>query len=147
VLQNRDVNDTVPILVWRRMAGVCALPSVFFLVLHCSRILNSRVDVSYLHLYICLPANSCLLFALTEQYAEQSLRNGTVSVRLSVPFAGCSSVRRVCCCGPGGKEISIACCTAGAAAARSRSTSCSSKCGQCHVFSARRKLNTDLFRM
>ena len=32
------------------------------------------------------------------------------SVRLSVPFAHCSSVRRVCCCGPGGQEISIDCC-------------------------------------
>ena len=32
------------------------------------------------------------------------------SVRLSVPFAHCSSVRRVCCCGPGGEEISIDCC-------------------------------------
>ena len=66
------------------------------------------------------------------------------SVRLSVPFARCISVRRVCCCGPGGCEISIDCCTAGAAAARGRSTARSSKCGQCHVFSVRRKLNTDL---
>ena len=40
------------------------------------------------------------------------------SVCLSIPFARCSSVRRVCCCGPGGWEISIDCCTAGAAAAR-----------------------------
>jgi len=33
--------------------------------------------------------------------------NGT-SVRLSVPASDrCSSVRRVCCCGPGRQEISI----------------------------------------
>ena len=36
------------------------------------------------------------------------------SVRLSVPFARCSRVRRVCCCGPDGLEISIDCCTVGA---------------------------------
>ena len=30
-----------------------------------------------------------------------------LSVRLSVPFARCISVRRVCCCGPGGQQISI----------------------------------------
>jgi len=53
---------------------------------------------------------------------RQGLCNGTMSVRpsdcLSVPsIARCSSVRRVCCCGPGGQEISIDCCTADAAAA------------------------------
>jgi len=38
-----------------------------------------------------------------------------LSVRLSVPTVDrCSSVRRVCCCGPGGREISIDCCTSGA---------------------------------
>jgi len=36
------------------------------------------------------------------------------SVRLSAPFARCSSVRRVCCCGP---DESIDRCTAGLAAA------------------------------
>ena len=49
---------------------------------------------------------------------QWGLRNGTVSVRLSVPFICCSSLRRVCCCGPDGYEISIDYCTAGAAAAR-----------------------------
>ena len=45
---------------------------------------------------------------------RQGLRNGTVSVHLSVPFAPpCSSVRRVCCCGPGSQDISIDCGTAG----------------------------------
>jgi len=33
------------------------------------------------------------------------------SARLSVPFARRSSVHRVCCCGPGGQEISIDCCS------------------------------------
>jgi len=37
-------------------------------------------------------------------YMEQSLCNVTVSVRMSVPFASCSSVRRVCCCGPRGRR-------------------------------------------
>ena len=35
---------------------------------------------------------------------------GRPSVCLAVPSFG----RRVCCCGPGGQEISIDCCTAGA---------------------------------
>jgi len=51
--------------------------------------------------------------------------NGTVSVRLSVRLSvpsvdRCSSVRRVCCCGPGEREISIDCCTAGAQQQRRR---------------------------
>ena len=55
----------------------------------------------------------------------------------------CSSVRRVCCCGPGGQEVSIDCCTAGARQQRRRSsTAVSSKCEQCHVSSRRRTLNT-----
>ena len=49
----------------------------------------------------------------------QGLCNGTVSVHpsvcLSVPAINfCSSMRRVCCCGSGGQEISIDCGTAGA---------------------------------
>ena len=35
------------------------------------------------------------------------------SVRLSVPFARCSNVRRVCCCGPGWSETSTDCCSSG----------------------------------
>jgi len=38
------------------------------------------------------------------------------SVCPSVSCARCHSVRRVCCCEPGGQEISIDCCTSGAAA-------------------------------
>ena len=50
---------------------------------------------------------------------EQGLCHDAVSVRLSVCLSvpaidGCSSMRCVCCCGPGGQEISIDCCTAGA---------------------------------
>ena len=38
----------------------------------------------------------------------QSPCNGTVSVRLSVPFVDrCMLLRQVCCCGPGRQEISI----------------------------------------
>jgi len=36
------------------------------------------------------------------------------SVRSSVPYGRRSPRLRVCCCGPGGQEISIHCCTAGA---------------------------------
>ena len=58
-------------------------------------------------------------------------------------IVNCSSVRRVCCCGPGGQEVSIDCCTAGARQQRRRSsTALSSKCEQCHVSSRRRTLNT-----
>ena len=46
------------------------------------------------------------------------------SVRLSVPFASCSSVLRVCCCGPGEQGTSINCYSVRAA-----------ECGQCHVVS------------
>jgi len=43
-----------------------------------------------------------------------STGNGTVCVRhTSLPFARCSSVRRVCCRSTGGQETSIECCTAG----------------------------------
>jgi len=53
---------------------------------------------------------------------RRAVCDGTVSVRLSVclsiPFVRCSSVRWVCCCGLGGYEISIDCCTAVVAAAR-----------------------------
>ena len=34
-----------------------------------------------------------------------------MSVRLSFPFAVCCSVPRVCCCGPGGWEKLVDCCT------------------------------------
>jgi len=49
----------------------------------------------------------------------QGLCNGMLSVRLSARLSvpsidRCSSVRQVCCCGPGGQEIAIDCCTAGA---------------------------------
>jgi len=35
------------------------------------------------------------------------------SVYLSVPYARRTPLRRVCCCGPGGQEISIDCCATG----------------------------------
>jgi len=52
-------------------------------------------------------------------YAVQGLRKCRASVSLSVcpsiSSSGlCTPLRRVCCCGPGGQEISIDCCTAGA---------------------------------
>ena len=65
---------------------------------------------------------------------------GRPSVRLSACLPVCLSVPscgrrtpllRVCCCGPGGQEISITCCTTGAQQPPRRS----SKCEQCHVVS------------
>ena len=52
-------------------------------------------------------------------YAVQGLRKCRASVGSSVcpsiSSSGlCTPLRRVCCCGPGGQEISIDCCTAGA---------------------------------
>jgi len=47
---------------------------------------------------------------------------------------------RVCCCGRGEQEILVDCCTAGAKQQRRAA----GECGQCHVVSVRRKLNTDL---
>jgi len=46
---------------------------------------------------------------------------------------------QVCCCGPGKQETAIDCCTVGAQQQR-RAVG---ECGQCHVVSVRRKLNTD----
>ena len=56
-------------------------------------------------------------------------------VRLSVPLAPCTSVRRVCCRGPGGQEISID---------SGGSTALSNKCEQCHADSVSRQPNTVL---
>ena len=69
---------------------------------------------------------------------------GRIHVRLSVSRidrCSCSSMRRVCWCGPGGQEMSI---DSGGRHVSS-STAFSSKCEQCHLVSWRRKLNTDLF--
>jgi len=64
------------------------------------------IRLTSVHLY-CLPsafvvATSCCVAADRICVTVRCL-----SVCLSVPFACCSSVRWVCCCGPGGQEISI----------------------------------------
>ena len=64
------------------------------------------------------------------------------SVRPYVPPDRRTPLLRICCCGPGGQEISIDCCTAGGQQQRRRSTARSSKSGEW-----RRKLNTDLVQM
>jgi len=61
-----------------------------------------------------------------------------VSVRLST-FTAANSLLQVCCCGLG-EQMSINCCMAGAQQQRRAAD----ECGQCHVVSLRRKLNTDL---
>jgi len=49
-----------------------------------------------------------LLLTLLAKYAEQDLRNGQVSVNLSLSSIDhCSSMRLVCCWAPRGQEISI----------------------------------------
>jgi len=94
-------------------------------------------------------------------FAEQGLRNGTVSVRpsvrpslcLSVPSIDrCSGVWRVCCWAPR-RVVDIdrqrrTPSSNGAAVARhtARCTTVSIKCERCHVYSCRRRLNTDLLR-
>ena len=60
----------------------------------------------------------------------------------------CHLPATLCCCRfaavcPGGQEMSIDCCTAGAQQQRRHS----SKCEQCHVYSWPRKLTTDLFSL
>jgi len=52
---------------------------------------------------------------------------------------------QVCCSGPGRQEISIDCMQA--CTTHSGAAPMSGECGQCHVVSVRRKLNTDLLRM
>ena len=68
-----------------------------------------------------------------------------LSVRLSVSSGRRSTPLWDRCCGPGDQKISIDCCTAGGQQQLRRSTARSSKCGECHAVSWRRKLNTDLF--
>ena len=67
---------------------------------------------------------------------EQGRCNGQASVRLSVPSIDSSNCGwRVCCWAPCGQKLSMASCK--------RRRSCD-KCGQRHVDSRRRRLNTDL---
>ena len=70
---------------------------------------------------------------------RRSVRPSVSLSHLSTAATACA-VQQVCCCGPGGQEISI---NSGSSTAHS-STTFSSKCEQCHVVSWRRKLNTDL---
>jgi len=65
------------------------------------------------------------------------------SVRPSVcPSRQPQQQTSVCCCGSGGQDILIDCCTAGAQQQRRAA----GECGQCHVVSVRRMLNTDLYK-
>jgi len=62
-----------------------------------------------------------------------------LSVCLSVPsFDRRTPLQRVCCCGLGGQETSIRCCTTGAEHHGAQHS------GQCRVVSQRVKLKTDL---
>jgi len=82
-----------------------------------------------------------VLLMLPAQYAEQGLQNGRTSVRPSVSLIGSSNgSRQVCCWGSCKQETSNDSCrrTAGTLA-----LNC--KCGQRHVRSRWRRLNTDFF--
>ena len=58
----------------------------------------------------------------------------------------CSNVGLVCCCGPGGRKISIDCCTVGAQQQlRRSSTLVSSICEQCRVYSRRTILRRSIW--
>ena len=78
--------------------------------------------------------------AASAEYAEQCLCNSILSVlsaRLSVSSKPADAGLLLWA---GEQEISIDCCTAGAQQQRRAA----GECGQCHVVSVRRKLNTDL---
>ena len=86
---------------------------------------------NYFLTYLVLDRSQLLMFStLIAEYAKQGLCIGPASVCPSVP-----SSLRVCCCAPGGQEISIDCCTAGAQQQWRRS----SKCEQCHVHKRQRR--------
>jgi len=78
--------------------------------------------------------------ALPAQNAEQGLRSGTVSVRLSVP---CHSSK------PAAAGLLLLARRAGNIArllhARRSAAAAAGECGQCRVVSVRRKVNTELF--
>ena len=70
----------------------------------------------------------------------QGLRNGSVSIRPSVPCIDCrSSMRWVCRRAPCGQAMSIHCCTA-----HLQERCRSSKCDQSHIHSCCRRQKTDL---
>jgi len=75
---------------------------------HCSHSMRSRVYVTVRCLSVCLSQHG--------------------------PTAA-NPLLRICCCGPGGQELSIDCCRRSAASA--------GECGHCHDVSIRRKLNTE----
>ena len=107
--------------------------------------------------------SACISRLLTDSTYRHSVRSsvyattGCPSVRLSVcpsvtSFARSRNVRRVCCLAPYRREISIdfgGRRPPGAQQQRHNSTGCctalSSKCEQCHIYSWRRKLDSDLF--
>jgi len=57
-----------------------------------------------------LSGSQCCLLTLLTSYAAVSVYR--YGVCLSVPFASCSSVQRLCCCGPHRQAILINCCRA-----------------------------------
>ena len=73
-----------------------------------------RFNSVFLHKHSLLTRRTSDIFGFidTADSMRQGLCNGTMSpsVCLSVPYKsinGCSSVRRVCCCGPGGQKKSV----------------------------------------
>jgi len=68
-----------------------------------------------------------------------------LSVCPSVPPGHCIPPLWVCCCEPSGQDILIDCCTASGPAvssSRAKARHANTKCGECHVISRHRKLNT-----
>ena len=71
-----------------------------------------------------------------------------VRLSLSVPaFGRRTPLRRVCCCGPGEQAVSICCCTVRLNVDNCSGAAASSRCGQCHVVSRRRRPNANLLRI
>jgi len=89
-----------------------------------------------------------VLLALTAQYAEQGLWNGTVSVRSAVRLSVFLSQHRPTAANP---LLQVCCCAEARWAGDidwllhgRRSATAAGESGQCHVVSVRKKLNPDL---
>jgi len=85
-------------------------PCRFYVDFLC-KMFNFRANLNQ---YLNQLSRTSLCYTVLQVYwsMRQGLCYGTVSVRLSVPFARYISVRRVCCCESRRQTIAIDCCTA-----------------------------------
>jgi len=136
---------------WRFQLGVARSGGFLSERLQCE-LLEMTALTTEMTTTIPLTHADCRVYWHCSHNMRQVLCNGTASVCLfvspSVRPSACPiyrplhSARWVCCCAPGGQEISID--SAGRRSTAHSSTGFSSKCEQCHIVSWRRKLTTDL---